>query len=724
MSCNFYTRQISRISLVIILLFSSSCIYFNTFYNAKESFKEAQEIINTRDYSDTELPPQAKTLLDEAIINSKIVIQNYPDSKYVEEAYYIIAVSKFLKDDYLSAMDNLNILISKFPKGKYANQSTLWLALSELKTENYSDAKKIINEIKSNKKINKYEKYLLNQIIAELHLVDKNIDKTYEYLKYALKYSSTDREKINIFNKLILIAESNNDYQNIIIFLDDFYEILEDEKDKKEIKLMSLNYNKKINNYNFLITEIETLLDLSMFVDKRLFLSLELAKAYYEIDDLTTSKDLFQSIVDEYSRKQETAEAYYYLAKIQMYEKFDFELIRTFLEKSKSEKSSSKYGKISKELLRKIDSLQDFIYEYDHSSKQDLENNLDGLESDSLLFSMAQSFYFDLDQKDSAVTRHSELLNKFENSKYAPKSVFILSIIDSTNSKWKTLLDSVYADFTKSIYSQDNSINQIFSPSFYYAIDLLEQGNYKQSYDLFISNLNKTNESKFYIAYINEVYLLDAISMIKYYIEYVNQSEMSNNLESAKEKLSIYYYSINQKIKLFKMKKLLSECNDKIVNISSSDSIKKCFENIDNTMNLFSDDSLENRFSENQLLKIPYRSFKNKVKEIDAPFTDIDKNYKLIKNTIVADSLFSFSNAPDSIQAIINSYLIDQNNLEIINKEIEKLDSYISMYSQLILRDEAPIIDSTSINDRKSDFFKNLEFEDVEFDKIKLNLNK
>ena len=172
------------------------------------------------------------------------------------------------------------------------------------------------------------------------------------------------------------------------------------------------------------------------------------------------------------------------------------------------------------------------------------------------------------------------------------------------------------------------------------------------------------------------------------------------------------------------MKKLLSECNDKIVNISSSDSIKKCFENIDNTMNLFSDDSLENRFSENQLLKIPYRSFKNKVKEIDAPFTDIDKNYKLIKNTIVADSLFSFSNVPDSIQAIINSYLIDQNNLEIINKEIEKLDSYISMYSQLILRDEAPIIDSTSINDRKSDFFKNLEFEDVEFDKIKLNLNK
>ena len=551
MSCNFYTRQISRISLIIILLFSSSCIYFNTFYNAKESFKEAQEIINTRDYSDTELPPQAKTLLDEAIINSKIVIQNYPDSKYVEEAYYIIAVSKFLKDDYLSAMDNLNILISKFPKGKYANQSTLWLALSELKTENYSVAKKIIDEIKSNKKINKYEKYLLNQIIAELHLVDKNIDKTYEYLKYALKYSSTDREKINIFNKLILIAESNNDYQNIIIFLDDFYEILEDEKDKKEIKLMSLNYNKKINNYNFLITEIETLLDLSMFVDKRLFLSLELAKAYYEINDLTTSKNLFQSIVDEYSRKQETAEAYYYLAKIQMYEKFDFELIRTFLEKSKSEKSSSKYGKISKELLRKIDSLQDFIYEYDHSSKQDSENNLDGLESDSLLFSMAQSFYFDLDQKDSAITRHSELLNKFENSKYAPKSVFILSIIDSTNSKWKALLDSVYADFTKSIYSQDNSINQIFSPSFYYAIDLLEQGNYEQSYDLFISNLNKTNEAKFYIAYINEVYLLDAISMIKYYIEYVNQSEMSNNLESAKEKLSIYYYSINQKIKLF-----------------------------------------------------------------------------------------------------------------------------------------------------------------------------
>jgi len=724
MSCNLYTRTINRVFFLIILFFFSSCIYFNTFYNARESFKEAQEIINTKDYTDTELPPQAKTLLEEAIVNSRIVIQNYPDSKYIEEAYYIVGVSKFLKDDYLSAIDNLNILISKFPNGEYTNQSILWLALCELRIENYSSSKKMIDQIKTNKKINKYEKYLLNQIIAESFLIENNMDKVYEYLKHALKYSSTDREKINIYNKLILIAESNHDYQNMIIFLDDFYKILEDEEDKKEIKLMSLQYNKKLNNYDFLITEIETLLDLSIFFDKRLFLSLELAKSYYEINDHITSKNLFQSIIEEYSRKKETAEAYYYLAKIQMHENFDFKLIKDFLEKSKTEKSSSKYGKISKELLKKIESLEDFIYEYNYSLTQEMQNNPDNLESDSLLFSIAQSFYFDLHQTDSAVIRHSELIDKFSQSKYVPRSIFILSLIDSTNSTWESFLDSAYIDFVETAYSKDKSVNQIFDASFYYAIDLLEQGSYEDSYEFFLSNLKNTNEAKFYIGYINEVYLLDAVNMLRYYIEYVNQSEMSNNLEAAKEKLSIYYYSINQKIKLLEMERLLDQCNKKIKNNFSTDSIKICFENIDSTMNLFSDDSLEVRFSQNSLLRIPYKSFKNKVKDIEAPFLNINKDYETIKSIVISDSLFNFSSSPDSIQSIIDYYLVDNNNLETINEKIEKMYSYILIYDDLVLKKESLAPDSSDINDRKSDFFENIEIKDVDFDKIKLNLNK
>ena len=46
------------------------------------------------------------------------------------------------------------------------------------------------------------------------------------------------------------------------------------------------------------------------------------------------------------------------------------------------------------------------------------------------------------------------------------------------------------------------------------------------------------------------------------------------------------------------------------------------------------------------------------------------------------------------------------------------------MYNDLLISGENEMIDSTKIKDSRSDPFKDLEFEDINFDKIRLNLNK
>ena len=86
--------------LVLIAFFTFSCAYFNTFYNAQDAFKNAKIIIDNKKYTETDLPIEAKKFFDEAILNSKITLQNYPNSRWVEEAYYILAVSSLLKEDY------------------------------------------------------------------------------------------------------------------------------------------------------------------------------------------------------------------------------------------------------------------------------------------------------------------------------------------------------------------------------------------------------------------------------------------------------------------------------------------------------------------------------------------------------------------------------------------------------------------------------------------------
>ncbi len=69
-------------------------VYFNTFYNAEISFKKAMKIIEESPIvENNELPSQAKKLLGESIDNSKLVIKNYPESKYVDDAIFIIDTS-------------------------------------------------------------------------------------------------------------------------------------------------------------------------------------------------------------------------------------------------------------------------------------------------------------------------------------------------------------------------------------------------------------------------------------------------------------------------------------------------------------------------------------------------------------------------------------------------------------------------------------------------------
>ena len=48
-----------------LLYLFSSCVYYNTFYNAEESFKTAKQIIDLKEYKETGLPTEAKDLLDD-----------------------------------------------------------------------------------------------------------------------------------------------------------------------------------------------------------------------------------------------------------------------------------------------------------------------------------------------------------------------------------------------------------------------------------------------------------------------------------------------------------------------------------------------------------------------------------------------------------------------------------------------------------------------------------
>ena len=712
--------------LVLIAFFTFSCAYFNTFYNAQDAFKNAKIIIDNKKYTETDLPIEAKKFLDEAILNSKITLQNYPNSRWVEEAYYILAVSSLLKEDYKGSKEYFSILMETFPESNYYTESILWLSFCEYSLDNVDSYNNYISKlIDSNKKFNRYQSYIYNQILAKVSIDKNNTEDVYKYLNLCLKNSSSDSEKINIYNQFINYSENIDDYNTLVIYLEKLYDIVQEDRYKKNIKLTALEFHKINKNYSYLIAEIERLLNLSSFNDKRLFLNLELGKIYYQMNDYSSAKQIFYNITSDNSKKKETAEAFYLLAKINIEESFDFSTTKELLEKSKNEKSSSKAGKLAKKTITKIEALEDLIYEYNLSTNIDSSQNNEVLRADSLLFYIAESFYFDFSKIDSSILRYKELIDKFPNSNpYAAMSLYALNGIDPSNnfidpseSSWLDIAKQKFPD-----YSIENISSQEYIDKFSPMLDLVNSDNLAEAYILLDEILKNDTELSFYKGLFNEIYFYDTDEMLINYINYANTDSDKRNIDTVKEKLSSYYYIINEDIKNLKAQAKLSDCCDKIINNYDLDSIYFCFEEINDIDDYYSYDSVKVRI--NEIIPGSHSSFKRNMSHFDIPYNNFQSKFSFISDNIVVDSIYSPNNFSDSLKKMIQRSIItnDENNTNPRSKIID-LDRYLDRYEDLNFVD-------TSKNDikisKEKDImkFEDLNFENLELEKLKLNLTK
>ena len=154
----------------------TSCVYYNTFYNAEKSFENATKLIEESPLlEEGEIPPQAKKLLDEAIVNSYVVLDKYPESKYVDDAYFIIANSHFIKGEFTLAEDYLIRLKNEFQESKFIGETRILLAYCHYKLDELDQLGNDIKEITETELPSKYQFYLIDLILMQNeHLIIYN----------------------------------------------------------------------------------------------------------------------------------------------------------------------------------------------------------------------------------------------------------------------------------------------------------------------------------------------------------------------------------------------------------------------------------------------------------------------------------------------------------------------------------------------------------------------
>ena len=126
--------------------------------------------------------------------------------------------------------------------------------------------------------------------------------------------------------------------------------------------------------------------------------------------------------------------------------------------------------------------------EYSYSIDEELADSLDSQISDSLLFNIAQMYHFDFNQIDSAVSRYTELVDRFPESKYRTDSYQKIVLINENIAAKHMSIGLFYLKRNKYVAAMnrfkkiiDNHSKSKFTPEalyrlveIYYSLGMLE----------------------------------------------------------------------------------------------------------------------------------------------------------------------------------------------------------------------------------------------------------
>ena len=463
-----------RLIPITVSLLLSSCAYFNTFYNAEKYFKEADLI--RLEKSDKAIPLRAMDNYGKTIQKCKVVLSEYPESRYVNEAILLMAKAQFYRSEYDNAISNLRIIFDKGSQ-EQISEAKYWSAVCKWKKGKTQTA---IEEL-----LGIIEGYNDNEIIAASHLsladiyseMNQNNDFLF-HLGEGAKVIKERGKKGIVYNQLAEIAFNNENY---VVAEDAFKEVIKNSLTKEKIEnahIQILKISRILGDHRSVERKIKSMLVDEKFKNIKGSLELELVQLYIAQSDIDNATVRLESIVSDYPRTQTSAEAYYLLGQIYLSESWDLDLAKEKFNQVKKEYSRSEYGPFCNSKVIAIDKYKDALASLEqYETKPDTLVNdslaIDSLEVkalntlppyEELLYLAGDIESFSFDRIDSGIVFFEKILEKDPNSPFFPKALFTLSMIyesidDSLNvDKYKALLKTKFpgSDYTSYLYQSNN----------------------------------------------------------------------------------------------------------------------------------------------------------------------------------------------------------------------------------------------------------------------------
>ncbi|MEJ2721426.1 MAG: tetratricopeptide repeat protein [bacterium] len=405
------------ISVVALTLAAGGgCAYFNTLYNAKRLYKEADEIPRDKN---GEITRVAKEKYEQSIEKCQQLITNYPKSKYVDDAIFLIGKCYYEIGQYDDAILKFSELEENFPDSKLNEEAKLYAAKSYLGKKNDERAVQILLEMAEKKGVNKLSDEVLFLLGTSLMKIDRE-DEAVGYLEaLAKKYPKSPR-RVDADLEIADIYASREEYEKSIAI----YEGLSD------LRLPEGERIRYLESYSGVLVEmgdyrkaLEILGELRSYVlgpTDAAPAEILTGRAYAGLDSINAAIDVFKTVTSSFPRSMYSAEAHFRLGEIYQEKLDSLQVAQTQYDQVGQQYANSPYAG---EALKQSVSISKYLKLQESMASGGEAGNA------AVQFDLAEIQLFQFSNYEKALAGYRKVLDDFPDSDLAPKAAYAIAYI-------------------------------------------------------------------------------------------------------------------------------------------------------------------------------------------------------------------------------------------------------------------------------------------------------
>lgn len=502
--------------LLILTMFGITCAYYNTFYNAEQYYKKATTRLQTS--TEDRIPSAVRQDFESAIEKANKTLLNYPDSKWVDDAQYLIAMSEYHQENYGRARKEMEKFLNQYPSSKFRPEMEISYGRCLWKMGERELARHQFNKI--GRKIS--DKQLQAEIyfaVAELYQFSGEADSAIQYYRRVSRIRQAgDLMPRALFNLAEVYLQQNKTDRAIKTLQEvSRYSPPPEIKDRMQVLLAKIyresgQYDKA---KELIMKKLNDPKNENIWGD----LEYELGLLYLNQKDYQAADLRFSEISEKYAGTQISAKAYYQRAVLNMTVFHDYEKAKNQFTQVRREDRDSEYGFESTNMTREISRYfaikqklaqlnKDVLYlrkalqagESSESEEPESEDtggplkdildvrkqqeraNLDTVQVFSdyyqKLYELAEIYYFNFNQVDSARTYWRKIYRSELYNPMGDKALYALYWIFDDSGDTSTA--QAYLDTLKMMFAESEYVNQGDS------LRVQPKSTEKQAHDLFL----------------------------------------------------------------------------------------------------------------------------------------------------------------------------------------------------------------------------------------------